>query len=122
MTTGQKTDSDPTQRNPSDTSAALRKVVQKNHTQTPNETMSAEAPSADALAAQAGKLKSGGSAPESKAPTDLDPQALAAMKKLFEECGGDVAKLSEKTGSKVTADKAGDADSFAKNMLMGAFE
>ena len=78
---------------------------------------------ADALAAQAGKLKSGGKTEEKGAnPTALDPQAVEAMKKLFEECGGDVAKLSEKTGSKVVADKAKDADSFAKNMLMGAFE
>ena len=86
--------------------------------------MATPAPSADALAAQAGKLKGGVETKETKMQ-GVDPAAATAMEKVFGECGGDAGKLAAKCGC--SADLLGknppkDAKDFAQKVLTGAYE
>ncbi len=84
--------------------------------------MSAAPPSADALAAKRGSLKSvevkeGGATPE---------QALLDnLKKVYDSNGGDAAKIAAACGcnaAKLNEKKPANADEFAKNMAAGFYE
>jgi len=80
-------------------------------------------PSVDALAAKAGALKSSGDTKAADALA-LDPAAIEALSKLFNDNGGDIAKLAAATGcdAALMAKYApADAADFAKKVLSGKY-
>jgi len=91
---------------------------------THNTKMSAPAPpTAEELAAKAGALKSGGDTKAADALA-LDPEAVAALTKAYNDAGGDKAKLAAATGidaAKFDAKPFSDAASFATNVLSGQY-
>merc|ERR1712137_1165683 len=83
----------------------------------------AKAPSAEELAAKAGALKKGGDTKESD-KLAVDPAAVDAMKKLYDDNGGDIDKLAAATGcdkALMEASKPSDAADFASKVLSGKY-